>query len=87
MKLHTKTLLEEITGIVPERDLAQVIETRGCHLIASALNLLESINQKYGQEISEEMERRLINGIKAKNSIKFARGAKKLNNSGDVDEN
>lgn len=86
MKSHTKTLLEELTGIVPEKEPAQIIEVRGCHIIISALNLLESIKDQYGENIANEMERRLLNGIRAKNSTKFARGAKKLSNENNNED-
>lgn len=79
MKSHTKNILEELENILPERDRNQIIESRGNHIITSAINLVETIRTHYGEQIADEMERRLLNGIRAKNSGKFTRAAKKIN--------
>lgn len=81
MKQATRTILDEITNIVPDRDRTAVIESRGNHIINSAINLLETIEDNFGEEIAGEMERRLINSIKGRNASKFARGAKKIKES------
>ncbi len=87
MKTYTKTLLEELTGSIPQKETTQVIEIRGSHVIASALNLIESIQHQFGKKIAEEMERRLISSIKSKSNAKFARGAKQLSKGLNADEN
>lgn len=78
MKKSTESLLESLTNLVPEKDRLLVIESRGNHIIAAAITLLESIQSNYGEEISEEMEKRLFSSIKYRNSAKFDRGTKKI---------
>jgi len=81
LKTTTRTILDEITNIVPDRDRTSVIESRGSHVITSAINLLETIAAYYGPDVSDEMERRLVNSIRSRNPIKFSRGARKISES------
>lgn len=81
MKKSTKSLLESLTDLVPEKDRSLVIESRGQHLIASAITLLETIEQHYGEEMGIEMEKRLFSSIRNRNNAKFCRGVKKLTES------
>ena len=81
MKRITRTILEEITNIVPDRDRVSIIESRGNHIINSAINLIETIELHFGVEVADEMERRLINSIRTHNAAKFSRGAKKITES------
>ncbi len=79
MKSQTRSILEELNNILPEKDKIQILESRGNNLIASAINLLENINNYFGEEAASEMERRLINSIRNKSSLKFSRGLRKIN--------
>jgi hypothetical protein len=81
MKKTTKSLLESLTDLVPEKDCSLVIESRGQHIIASAITLLETIEQHYGEEFGEEMEKRLFSSIRNRNHAKFSRGIKKISES------
>lgn len=78
MKKHTRSLLEELTDVLPERDTPALLESRGNHIISSAINLLESIKEHYGEQAAGELERRIINSIKAKDVAKFTRAARRL---------
>jgi hypothetical protein len=80
MKKQTRSILEELTEVLPERDTPALVESRGNHIISSAINLLESIRNHYGDQAADELERRIINSIKAKNIAKFARAARRLSN-------
>jgi protoporphyrinogen oxidase len=84
LKTYTKNILEELENILPEKDRSQIIESRGNHIITSAINLIETIQEHYGEQIADEMERRLLNGIKAKSADKFSRSAKKISESRTV---
>jgi len=55
-----------------------LIESRGNHLITGAMNLLSGIRDSYGDQVAEEMERRLISSIKNKDPQKFSRAARRL---------
>ena len=70
MKKRTKSLLEEINNIAPNRDNAQLIETRGVNVLSSMINLLEMIAQ--------DLQKRMILDLKNREPVRFARGVKKL---------
>jgi hypothetical protein len=71
-------MLEEITGYSPGRDNNLLIESRGNHIINSAINLMQLIRENYAPEQAEELERRLINSIRTQDPAKFSRGLRKF---------
>lgn len=77
MKKQTRSILEEISGIVPNKDPKLVIESRATHIINSAINLIEQIKQNFNEDQAGDLERRLINSIKSQDPNKFFRGIRK----------
>jgi hypothetical protein len=71
-------MLEEITGYSPGRDNNLLIESRGNHIINSAINLMQLIRENYAPEQAEELERRLLNSIRTQDPAKFSRGLRKF---------
>ena len=56
MKKRTKSLLEEINNMVHDRDKHLIIESKADHIIASAINLVQLINESYeGEEPSDDV--------------------------------
>ena len=49
------------------------------NIIQSAINLIEEIHRNYDEETSGDLERRIINSIKHRDSRKFARGIDRIN--------
>lgn len=82
MRKQTRSILDEISGIVPNRDRNLVIESRANHIISSAINLIQMIKESYDPELADELERRLINSIRGRDASKFARGLRKIRNEG-----
>lgn len=80
MRKSTRSILDELNNMVPDRDRAQVIESRANHIINSAINLLETIRSTYEPAQADELERRLLNSIKGADPQKFARGVRKITN-------
>ena len=78
MAINVKTILEELTSGCSDRDKPKIVESRGNHIITSAINLLENIKNMYGEEIASELEKRLLNSIKAKDAAKFSRAVRRL---------
>lgn len=78
MKRQTRSLLEELNDISLKRDTESIIESRATHVIDSAINLIANIKENFDPETAYELERRLINSIKAGDSSKFTRGIRKL---------
>jgi hypothetical protein len=83
MKKQTRSILEEIGNMVPVQDRASVVESRANHVINSAINVLGMIHEHFEPDVAAELERRLINSIKGKDSKKFQRGIRKYQNNED----
>ena len=77
MKKQTRSILEEISNMVPQQDRATVIESRANHAINSAINVINMIYENFDAETAAELERRLINSIRGKDTSKFVRGVRK----------
>jgi len=73
MQKKTRSLLEELDSLYTERDQRHVIENRAANIIASAIRLLEQIDEKYTPEQAENLQRKLINAIKLRDPGKFTR--------------
>lgn len=78
MKIKTKSLLESLVELAPEKDVSLVIESRGANIIASAITLIESIQEKFGDDLAEDLERKLLSCIRNRNDGKFVRATKTL---------
>jgi len=77
-KRTTRSLLEELNSISEKKNSEAIIEARATHVIDSAINLLALIKENFSPEDAYELERRLINSIKAADPNKFTRGIRKL---------
>lgn len=78
MKKSTKSILQELSNLTINKDKNYVIETRGNHIIESAINLLSLIKEQYDEEIASDLEKRFINSIRASDPTKFKRGLFKM---------
>lgn len=77
MQKKTRSLLEELDAMYIERDNRHVIENRASNIIASAIRLLEQIDESYSPEQAENLTRKLINAIKLRDPAKFTRTVRK----------
>lgn len=77
MQKKTRSILEELDALYLEknadRDRRYIIESRAQHVIASAVRLVEQIEQTYPADQAENLVRKLLNAIKAKDAGKFTR--------------
>ena len=78
MRKQTRSILDEISNIVPNHDRNFVIESRATHIINSAINLIRMINESYDGEDASDLERRLINSIRGRDPNKFIRGLRRI---------
>jgi hypothetical protein len=81
VKRHTRSLLEELNSISVKKDAESVIETRATHVIDSAINLIATIRENFDPEAAFELEKRLLNSIRAADPAKFTRGIRKIRDS------
>jgi hypothetical protein len=77
MQKKTRSLLEELDSMYVERDRRLIIETRADNIIASAIRLVEQIEQEFGTEQAENLTRKLLNAIRTKDAGKFSRSVRK----------
>ena len=77
MQKKTRSLLEELDAMYIERDQRHVIETRASNVIASAIRLLEQIDESYAPEQAENLKRKLLNAINQRDPDKFTRSVRR----------
>lgn len=80
MQKKTRSLLEELDSLRLQKDRENLVESRANHVIQGAINLIAFIRESYTPEQAEELERRLLNSIRAQDSSKFSRGVKRIKN-------
>lgn len=81
MKKRTRSILEELNNLHSKDRSEDFIQTRGANIIESAINLIEKIYEMYDNETALDLERRLLNSIRAGNSKKFRTGIEKIKES------
>ena len=81
MQKRTRSILEELESMHHVRDSKHVIESRAENIIASAINLIELMEETYDPEEVENLTRKLLNSIKLKDSQKFKRSLTRVNES------
>ena len=74
----TRSILEELNQISVDRDRNHVVSNRGEHVINSAINLIEQIENHYDEKTAKDLTNRLINSIKGRDVKKFSRGIGKI---------
>jgi hypothetical protein len=77
MQKKTRSILEELDTMYHEkyddRNRRYIIEGRADNVIASAIRLVEQIEQNYSQADAENLVRKLLNAIRDKDPGKFTR--------------
>jgi hypothetical protein len=79
MQKRTRSLLEELDDLYIERDRRLLIENRAATLIANAIRLLEQIDTEFPADQAENLQRKLLNAIRTRDSGKFARSVRRTN--------
>jgi hypothetical protein len=78
MKRKTRSILEEINAMAPKRDRKQLVESNAEHIIVTAINIIDLINESFDVETASDLNKRLINSIRTKDPKKFKRGIRKV---------
>jgi hypothetical protein len=77
MQKKTRSILEELDSIYQDRnrdrDRRYIIESRASNVIASAIRLIEQIEQAFSAEQAENLTRKLLNAIRDRDPAKFVR--------------
>ena len=78
MQKRTRSILDELANLPVQKDKENLIESRAGHVIQGAINLINYIKENYDSEQAEELERRLLNSIRAQDPSKFVRGVRRF---------
>jgi len=79
MQKKTKSILEELDNLYIERDRRAIIETRASNLIETAIRLLEQIDAEFSPDQAENLQRKLLNAIRQRDTSKFSRSVRRTN--------
>ena len=80
MQKRTRSILDELAHMPVVNDRENLVESRASHVISGAINLINYIKENYDTEQAAELERRLLNSIRAQDPTKFARGVRRFKN-------
>lgn len=83
----SKSILEEINSFVPQKGKEELIEARAQHIIVSAINLLETIDDNFDPESAEILKKRFLSSIKGSDPSRFTRIVKKIKDPTYTDGN
>ena len=78
MQKRTRSILDELAHMPVGKDRENLVESRAGHVIQGAINLVNYIKENYNPEQAAELERRLLNSIRAQDPAKFARGVRRF---------
>ena len=70
---RSRSILEEISAYVPQKSKEDFIEARAQHIIVSAINLLESIDESYSPEEADALKKRFVSSIRGADPNRFTR--------------
>lgn len=82
----SRSILDEINSYVPRRNKEDIIEARAQHIIASAINLLESIDESFDVESAEALKKRFISSIRGGDPCRFTRMVNKVKSGSSLDD-
>jgi len=82
MQKKTRSILEELDTIYSERysqlnERRYIVESRASNVIASAIRLLEQIEELYDADQAENLQRKLLNAIRLRDPDKFTRSVRR----------
>lgn len=81
----SRSILEEISTYVPSKNKEELIEARAQHIIASAINLFESIDGSFTSEEADMLKKRFVSSIRGSDPNRFTRMVKRIK-FGDCNE-
>lgn len=82
----SRSILEEISTYVPQKSKEDLIEARAQHIIVSAINLLESIDENFSPEEAEALKKRFVSSIRGSDPNRFTRMVKRIRTGSEEEE-
>ena len=84
---RSRSILEEISSYVPQKSREELIEARAQHIIVSAINLLETIDESFTPEEAEALKKRFVSSIRGSDPSRFTRMVQRIKTGDDCDSN
>jgi len=81
LQKKTKSILAELDSHLIEREPHNFVESKASNIIQGAINLIQYIHENFDQTAADELERRIINSIRARDPRKFSKAVHKLKES------
>jgi len=78
MRKRTRSILEELSNLHRVDHADAFIQSTGLNIIESAINLIDKMHETYDMETAIDLERRLINSIRAGDGKKFRLGVNRI---------
>ena len=78
MQKQTRSILDEITTLVPQKDKHLLVESLAIQALARISNLINIIETSFPKHQSDDLIRRLQLAIKNNDTAKFVRGIRTL---------
>ena len=80
VRLHqsSRSILEELQRAIPSKTKEHVVESRGHHIISSAVHFLEVLTENYTDEEAEQITRRFLSAIRGGDPQRFIRSVRKI---------
>lgn len=78
---RSRSILEEISSYVPQRNREDLLESRAHHIIVSAINLLESIDDNYSVEEADVLKKRFMASIRESEPDRFTKVVGRIKNT------
>lgn len=71
---------------MPQKNKEDLIEARAQHIIVSAINLLDSIDESYSPDDAEALKKRFVSSIRGADPNRFTRMVKRIKTGSEDDE-
>lgn len=75
---RSKSILEEINSYVPNKNKEDLIESRAQHIIASAINLMNTIEETFTEDEAEALKKRFLSSIRGSDPSRFTRKIRRI---------
>lgn len=76
--MKKRSILEELNNVHLDRDNDHLIDSTANNIIQSAINLIDRMEDLYGEESADLLERRLISSIRNSDPERFRRQLKRI---------
>ncbi len=87
LRQSSRSILEELNRAVPSKKKEHVVESRGHHIISSAVHFLQVLTENYSEEEAEQITRRFLSAIKGQDPQRFIRAVRKIREAQEKDPN